>query len=635
MKGYAGKILKINLSSSEFSEIPTLDFAEKFIGGGGIAARLYWDEAPLDKGALDPDNALIFMTGPLAGFTRIAGSRWQIWGKSPTSGTFSFASLGGSFGAWLKFSGFDGILIKGKSEKPCYLLIQDGKAEIRDASSLWGKNAVETREILKETLGRQTRIAAIGPAGENKAIMATVFADDDAAGSGGFGAVMGSKGLKAVAVRGERKVEAANPERLDELRKHILDITRDRPDIYVCGFRTPVVASSKFKKVACFGCMRGCIRAIYEADNGKKGKFMCQSLNLYSGHAPRYYGELGDYHFLASRLCDEYGIDTIAITEIILWLRRCHREGILTDENTGMALSTIGSMEFIETLLRKISFKEGFGEILASGIFEAAEQIGGKAKELIGDGVHKSNQSYFYGPRLYIISGLLYMTEPRCPWGPLHEFMTPLHSWIDWRKGIEGVFVSDELLRSISRRFFGSEIALDFSTYEGKALAAKSIQDREEAKECLILCDLSWPITFVKHPEDHIGDPSLESKLLSAITGMEVDEDGLYKIGERVFNLRRAILIGEGWRDELPDFDFSTPQKSTLANPDCIVLGKKGEVLSMKGNVLDREKFEELKKEYYKLRGWDANTGLQTKSKLSELGLDEITPVLEAKGLLK
>lgn len=638
--GYAGKILKVDLSGGRLEELPSSDYADRFLGGRGIAAKLYWDEVSPEVNAVDSENRLIFVNGPLAGFPGLAGSRWQICGKSPATSpqTFSYASLGGSWGAWLKFAGFDAVVIQGKSEKPVYLFLHDNLAEIRDASFLWGKSTVETRETLKQALGKDTRVAAIGPAGENLATMAIVFADDDASGSSGFGAVMGAKKLKAIAVAGSRKVTAANPEKLQELRKYILDLTRDPVDMYACGYRGPLASDPKLKKTACYGCIRGCIRAIYHADNGKKGKFMCRALNLYPGHAKKYYGEWGDYPFLASRVCDEYGLDVVAMTELILWLRRCHREGLLTDENTEIPLSKLGSMEFIETLARKISWREGFGDILAQGIFPAAESLGARARELIGDGVHKSGQSYDYGPRQYIVSGLLYATEPRAPWALLHEITKPLHYWLDWQSKLEGAYVSTEVLRAVSRRFFGSEAAMELTTHEGKALAAKKIQDREYAKECLTLCDFSWPIMLVTHSADHVGDPSLESKVLSAVTGREMDEEELYQLGERVFNLQRAILVREGHNgreaDSLPEFDYTTPVKFSIANPESLVPGKDGEVVSRKGAVVDKDQFERIKDEYYQLRGWDVTTGFQTRAKLRELGLEDIARGLESKGLV-
>lgn len=187
--GYAGKILMVNLSTARMTEEATASYADRFLGGKGIAAKIYWDEVPPDVGPLDPDNRLIFITGPFAGITGVAGSRWLICGKTPAfyPSRFNSCSLGGRWGAQLKLTGYDGIVVQGKSEKPAYLLIQGDTAELRDASALWGKDAVAVREILKGELGKSARVVTMGPAGENLVSMATVLADQDAAGSS-FGA---------------------------------------------------------------------------------------------------------------------------------------------------------------------------------------------------------------------------------------------------------------------------------------------------------------------------------------------------------------------------------------------------------------------------------------------------------------
>ena len=204
--GYSGAILKVDLSRRQTVNLPTDDYADRFIGGRGLAAKLYWDQVPPQTKAFDPENCLIFVTGPMAGFTGLAGSRWQVCGKSAAMEPqfFSHGNLGGSWGAWLKFAGYDAIAIQGASGKPVYLFVHDGIAEIKDASFIWGKTAPETQEILKTELGKEVRVAATSPAGEKLVSFASVLADDDSSGSSGFGSVMGSKKLKAVAVAGNK-----------------------------------------------------------------------------------------------------------------------------------------------------------------------------------------------------------------------------------------------------------------------------------------------------------------------------------------------------------------------------------------------------------------------------------------------
>ena len=365
---------------------------------------------------------------------------------------------------------------------------------------------------------------------------------------------------------------------------------------------------------------------------------MCQSSVFYEIRARRYYGELNEVPFEANKLCDDYGVDTHAIETMIMWLSRCYRADLLSDEQTGLPLSQIGSKEFIETLLSKISHREGFGDLLAQGTHKAAEALGSKAEELITDYMTWTGYNSVYGARLYITTGLLYAMEPRLPIQQLHEISPLIMMWAAQAAGFGESYLNSEGIRAIAKRFWGSEIAADFSTYEGKALAAARIQDREYAKECLILCDFIWPIFHSVLSEDHVGDPTLESQVCAAVTGRDIDEQGLYKIGERVFNLQRAILAREGHRgrehDCLEEFNFAIPLKGDFGNPNCIVPGKDGEVFSRKGMVVEREKFEQMKDEYYQIRGWDVATGLQERAKLEELNLEWVAEKLGSEGLL-
>jgi len=641
--GYAGKILRIDLSSVSLTQVSTLDYAS-FLGGRGIAAKIYWDEVSPGTSALDADNRLIFATGPLAGLPVLGSSRWTVCGKSPllTPEQFCYCNLGGRWGAELKFAGYDAIVVQGKSERPVYLFLHDDSAELKDASALWGKGSIETRETLKSELGNSARVVAIGPAGENMATMASLLADNDASGSGGLGAVMGSKNLKAIVVKGaERGVKVAQPDRLRELIGYYRELRRIPIPSSSYRYSPELIPnlSHRMKRDPCYGCL-GCFRRVYEAEDGKKGKYMCHSALFYQPWAVKYYGGWNDVPFYATKLVDAYGLDSKAIDWMISWLQRCYEAGILNDSNTGIPISKIGSLEFIETLVKKISFRDGFGDILAQGLNKAAGSLGPQAKEQIRSIGYISKPEYkdLYGPRLYITNAFFYAMEPRIPMQQLHEVGALIPKWVSWAKKADGAVVSSEVIRAIAKRFWGSELAADFSTCEGKALAAKSIQDRQYAKECLILCDYLWPIIDLASSADHVGDPTLESKILSAVTGHEVDEEGLYRIGERVFNLQRAILVREGHRgrdfDSLPDHCFTLPLEYDQLNPECLVPGKGGQVISRKGTVVDRKEFERIKDEYYHLRQWDVATGLQTKAKLEELGLEEVAQDLEERRLI-
>jgi len=635
--GYAGEILRVNLSEGTVTRLPTADYADRFIGGRGIAAKLYWDMVPAQTGAFDPDNCLIFVNGPAAGFPGLAGFRWQVCGKSAAAEreAFSYANLGGSWGGLLKYAGFDGLVFQGKSDRPVYLFIRDGDVEIRNAAHLWGKSTFEASDSLKAELGEEVSVMAIGPAAENMVPFATIIADEGSSGSAGLGAVMGSKMLKAVAVTGSRRPEAAHPDRLQKIVESLATPAG------AASPPSPWVFSSQSRQQICYGCELGCTRQAYPDENGKLFKSFCQATEVYQKPAMEYYGDDSEVQLLGTRLCDAYSLDTVVMQAMIEWLIECHKEGILSEKDMGLPLSKIGSAEFIETLTRKISLREGFGDILAGGIIKAAGSVGGKARELANNIISTSaNEKKDYDARLFITTALLYATEPRRPINQLHEVSFTLFSWLGRRATGEEVF-STEDYRKLAKRYWGSELAADFSTYEGKALAAKKIQDRQYAKESLILCDFKFPSVVDMSSKDRMGDPAIESRIYSAITGKEVDEEGLYKIGERIFNMQRAVRIRQGWGgregDRLMEHLHTQPLKKDeiFFNADCLVPGKDGETISREGAVVDRDEFEKMKSEYYELRGWDVESGLQTRAKLEELELADVADDLEKRGLLK
>jgi len=581
------------------------------------------------------------MTGPVCGVPGFAGSRWQVSGKSPIYDQWSYSNLGGAWGAQLKFAGYDGIIVQGKSDKLIYLFIEDDKVELRDASGLRGKGAIAARRQLKADLGKSFCVVAVGAAGESGVHFATVTADQDSSGSGGLGAVMGSKNLKAVVVRGRGKVDVAHQEKIRLLRRKVKEL-KSR-----AGSWPTILPQERIKKDICFGCINGCMRSTYTARDGEAGKYICQSAMFYEVRGQRYYGDVTDVSFKANKLCDDYGVDTRAVEAIIMWLVRCFKSGTLTEEETGLPFSKIGSLEYIDTLLHKISFREGFGDILADGTIKAAQKVGKGSEKFITDYMAGSGEIHVYGARLYLITGLLYAFDPRLPIQQLHEISIQAMAWAAHETGLGAelggaslpfTYMDSDVFRKIAKKFWGDEICADFSTYEGKAMAAARIQDRQFAKECLILCDFSYPIIHSPITIDHVGDPTLESQICTAVTGMNIDEQGLYRMGERAFNLQRAILTREGRRgreyDSLEEFNFNVPLKGDWGNPECLVPGKNGEPFSRKGMVLDRDKFEKMKDEFYEIRGWDVATGFQTRAKLVELNLADVAKGLEQAGLI-
>jgi aldehyde:ferredoxin oxidoreductase len=636
--GYAGRILRIDLSRGTVTELETDGYSGRFLGGRGIAAKIYWDETAPGVKALGPENCLVFITGPVAGFTRFSGCRWQICGKSPQMHpeSFSYANLGGSWGAWLKYAGYDGLVVTGKAERPTYISIENDKVQIKDASYLWGKTAVETQYLLRAQLGREAKVLSIGPAGENLVSFASILAAENASGSSGFGSVMGSKKLKAIAVisRDKKRPLPADPAALKTLAEKVYRLRTQNFEDY--GHILPL----KTRFTACYGCISGCTRGSYEGENGKQFKVFCQAGNVYLGPAMKYNGDRGEeVNRLAERLCDENGLDTGVMSPIISWLDRCYEAGVLNDRDTGLPLSRIGSVEFVETLVRKICGRNGFGDILAQGILEAAEYVGSESQTLLNSLImSRSGETRDHDPRLMPVNALLCAMEPRKPLQMVHATSLPLARWLNWKKGWKDAFFSTEILQHLAKGYWGSPEAGDFSTYAGKALAAKRIQDYGYVKESLILCDLAWPIYQVNSPDESLGMFTLESQLLSAITGRQLSETGLGEIGERIFNLQRAILARQGWGgragDNLLSYLHQEPLSVVFYDPECIVPGKDGTPVSRKSAVVDRAGFEKLKDEYYTLRGWDEATGFQTKARLVKLGLADISAELEHRKLL-
>lgn len=635
--GYAGEILKVDLSDGKVTRLPTVDYAERFLGGRGVAAKLYWDLVPPQAGAYDAENCFICASGPVAGFNGFAGSRWVVCGKSPAGDreTFSYANLGGRWGTWLKYAGYDALAVQGKASQPVYLFINNQTAEIRDAAELWGRSALEVSDVLPANLGKSVSVLTVGPAAENRVSFATVLADEGASGSGGLGAVMGSKMLKAIVVDGKKRPAAADPARLKRLAGHLKSVNKKPP---VSMWSVPGITQAH----VCYGCVIGCDRQTYRGEGGRRFKHFCQQSNVYQGPAAEYFGDWNEVRLLAIRLCDGYGLDTAVMKGLIDWLIACHREGILRDGDVGLPLSRAGSAEFIEALARKISLREGFGDSLARGTIAAARDVGAGAEKLLPDFVATgASETKDYDPRLMMTTALLYATEPRRPIQQLHDVAAPVMSWLGWGSGQEDTPFSREYLRDVALKFWGGEIAADFTTYEGKALAAKMIQDRTYAKESLVLCDMRWPMNLAYYPGGYTGETGLESQIYSAITGKELDEAGLNAAGERIFNLQRAVNLRQGWEpkrhDTLLDYLFERPLKEgeLFYNAGCLVPGRDGEAISRKGAVVDREAFEKMKREYYGLRGWDVASGLPKREGLEGLQLGDIAADLEARGLLK
>ena len=637
MYGWAGKIVRVDLNNKRVSTTDIEQYGRDFIGGIGIAEKIYWDEGHPDKDAFHPDNPLIFMTGPLAATAAPAAPRWIVCGKSPLMypETFYSGSMSGFFGAELKMAGFDGIVITGKAESPVYISIHDEKVEIKDARHLWGTTNSNVHDALRNAEGDTAKLLSIGPGAENGSRIGTIMTDVGGSGSRGFGSVMGAKNLKAIAVAGTGKILVADAAAIQRIRTRIKEMTGPG---YFNLYGNPIIApgSSVVKKVHCHGCPMGCWRTLHRSAAGNEDIRKCQTPLFYSLWDRKLHKEVTEASFIAATMANDHSFCVLEIVFLLRWLENCYEQGILTEQETELPLSTMGSLEFLETFFNKITKQEGFGAVLAEGVARAAQQVGKASEEIAA-----SQRAFPYGPKTFTQSALLYAVEQRPMVTELHEVCEPLTKWALWYlSNGEKSYVSTEVLRKIGSRFWGSEKAVDFSTYEGKALSAIKIQNREYAKESLILCDFVWPMFDDAGSGDHVGAPMLESQLLSAVTGQEVSEAELDTLGERIFNLNRAINLREGRKgredDCLPKTQFIERVEPIadvfgMHNPELLLPGAGDKIISRKGKALDKEKFEQLLDEYYELRGWDRATGFPKKEKLEELGLGWVKDGLQDK----
>jgi len=628
-KAYAGRILRVNLSTGDTGTVPTARYADRFVGGRGLATGIYWDEVDPEISFDHEDNRLILAVGPLCGAPGgLGGSRWGLFGKSPLPAAahggrdhFCYGNGGGKLGATLRYAGYDALIVQGKAERPVTLAIEPDAVTLRPADHLWGLSTVETMARLRDDLGSGAHAAslAIGPAGENRVPLATVFADGDASCSGGMGAVLGAKRLKGITVRAApQRIPVADRDALRRIDRQIRGYARGNVKVWGLDF---MAGGPQTKKSPCHGCMGHCLRVRYTAKNGQRGKFMCQSRFFYMHHAWGYYGEDNDVPFLANRVCDEYGIDTWEVQSLIEWLLMCHAGGHISQAEIGLDLSQVGSLEFIRELVHLTSTNQDFGASLAQGARSAAQSRGGRAAALF-------KRTDPYDPRYCTVNTLLFPFETREPIQQLHEAGLVLSQWSSWAKGVPEAHIDSEVFRGIAERFWGDRRAAEQTTLDGKAQAATRIQDRQLAKECLGVCDWMFPLIDVPRGPDHVGDPTFESRILSALLGVDYTERDLRRVGERVFNVQRAILLREGHRarddDFLPDEWHDNPIDTHVADPDLLAPGPGGAIVSQLGRRVDRQPYLRLRDEYYERRGWDVATGLPSEAGLRRLNLGDV-----------
>ncbi len=613
MKGFIGKILEVDLSTGGFKDIPVCEeVAKKYLGGKGYSTYLLYQYlkeyeakgiAPRDIDPLGPENIMIFSTGPLTGVVGAPSpGRYHVMAlKSPLTGSIGSANSGGNWGPYLKFAGYDMVIIRGASEKPVYLSIVDGEADLKSAEDLWGKNTFDTCRILNKRVGGKfTSTACIGPAGEHLVNMACIINDEHrAAGRTGMGAVMGSKKLKAIVVSGNSKPEIAEEERYREISKACLDklrknsVTAEGLPTYGTAILVNIINNSGIlpfknwqdgtnpdadkisgetmakeyliRKKPCWGCVIACGRVT----KVERGPFQV----MYS-EGPEYESvwALGNDTAVfdmgavikANHLCDELGMDPISLGSTIACAMELREKGYIPEEDLqGIDLKFGNAAALVECVWRT-AFKTGFGKYLALGSRRLADIYGHPELSMSVKGLEMPA----YDPRGAKGIGLNYATANR---GGCH---------------VTGYTISPEIL--------GLPEKIDPLTPDGKAKWVKVFQDFTCVVNSAVTCLFT---TFALGADDY-------ASLISSVTGWDLSASDLMTIGERIYNLERVILNKYGFDgkdDTLPERLLKDPMPSGPA---------KGQVVE-----LDR-----MKEEYYELRGW--MDGKPTPKKLEELGIE-------------
>ena len=600
MSGYMGKILRVNLTDRTVKVEPLdLKVAQKYLGSRGLGVKIMLDEVPAKVDPFSEENKIIIATGALTGAPVPTSGRYMVISKSPLTGTIAIANSGGYWGPKFKATGHDAIIFEGKADKPVYLYIEDDKIEIRDASHIWGKTVSEATEIIKEDHDG-ANVLSIGPAGEKLSLMASIMNDlDRAAGRGGIGAVMGSKNLKAVVVKGSKKVSLFDEEKVKKVSSEKIKILREDP---VAGGGLPSYGSAVLvniinesgvlpvrnfqksytdnadlisgetmtekhlvKKQACFRCPIACGRVVKLADGSVVGGPEYETVWSYGADCDVY-----DYDAIneANMLCNDYGLDTISAGATIAAAMELYEKGYIKDEDIekdGLSLNW-GDAKAIVGWTKKMALREGFGDKLTDGSYRLAESYGVPEFSM----TVKKQELPAYDPRGVQGHGITYAVNNR---GGCH---------------IKGYMISPEIL--------GYPEKLDRLSLEGKAAYAKVFHDLTAVIDSIGLCVFS---TFGLGLPDYVD-------MYNAVCGDIYDADSLLEAGERVWNLEKLFNLREGI-----DSSHDTLPKRLLEEP--VVNGP------TEGHIHHLDK---LLPEYYEVRGWDEK-GIPTEETLERLGLEE------------
>ena len=648
--GWTGKILRVNLSSGEtstidrktkssVSEANTMKYVPDFIGGLGVASRIAWEELSPGVSEFDEENLLFIMVGPLTGTLASGAGRVEVLGIAPQQHppVFSRSGMGGHWGAELKYAGYDGIIIHGKAENPVYLWIDDGKVEILDASNLWGRGTYGITTALRTIHGNRTRVISCGPAGEHLCRIAVIQTETgNAAGQGGYGAVMGSKNLKAIAVRGMKGVKIARPKEFFDLCTHAsregmgpgsFGISADRK-----GIRTDSEGNT-FRLRKCGFCLTSCANPIYENVQSTDGLNIPSVVQQCWG----YMGTSTSVDRVARAMTSDYGLNGWEITYgIIPWLQMCKQHGLI-DKIDGIEIpipdkpieylrdTAPYASEFIHTLVRKIAFREGeLGDALADGACYTADRLFGGAGIPLLDRIYPrhcgqtEHWAGHWGPGgtvywpWWLPPVLQWCVDTRDPASDsTHQWTAHVQHYLPQSGPRRGPFPLEKA-KAVCTKVYGNpdvcDPAYEYEPPELKAIPAIWHSHRAMIVDSLILCDNENTRVFSMLSEDGAADTALMSKLFSACTGYDLSEKELDLAGERIWNQLRAIDVRNFGRNR--DIDESTIDGFMYPGKDD-------------GIMLDREKFIKLLEKYYELSGWNVTNGCPTRAKLEELGLDD------------
>ncbi len=621
------RILNVDLTSGRtwVEEVPRQELL-CFLGGRGIAAKILYQRVKAGIDPLGPENVLIFGTGTLTGTSAPSSGRSSMTCKGPATGLYLKASVGGHLGAELKYAGYDYIVFTGASERPVYLWIDDGQVEIRDASHLGGKGTRQTDHLIKEEVGdEEIQTAVIGPGGENKVLFAGIMVSlYNSLSRGGVGAVMGSKNLKAIAVRGHGGLRVAQGEAYFDLAARVRqELARDAgtESLYNWGSSGSIPGLNEMGMLAAHNFSRASLAEVerisgqYFVDEGyltgRESCFACSTAcHRYVRSKSERYGDVDDSGpeletvlalgsecgitdteavLKANQLCNDYGLDTISAGHVISWAMECYEKGLLDSQQTERLELRFGNAEAQLELIRRIAFREGkLGDLLANGTKRAAAEVGGdswkwaiQAKGLEQSAVDtRAAKSY----------ALAFAVNPR---GPDH-LMTETYA----------EFGFTEESRALIKKITGDEKYANATLLEKRADIVRWHEDCYAATEALGFCAFTSTAAFAVNPGNM-------AQLFSHALGVEFSEEALMLAGRRIVTVERCFNVREGAGREDDILPWRMMNEPVPEGPN-------------QGMVTDREMLDRLLDQYYELHAWDLATGIPRQETLEELGLLEL-----------